>query len=351
MTTQEVILPEPTMQRNMAINNYNNQGYYYNYINNNSTPTMSSLCQPVSLDDVQVFLNNFYFRLINNEHKSPSQCLPVINNILSEMKNIVMFINEMDGVADHECEDLWWDNTHENDIYTNVDSDSDCSCQESFYKSTNSLSSSSSCDNSSFVSSDSNSSSSFTNLDVEMRILEDEIFIDSVLNLIDDVAPNNKFNKRRSMRKRAKKIRKLIHPLFRSMWSNSAAIMTPKTPSSRSSIPQSAPRYPVIDWSKVNERFLKNLPTPGSFPIQGCSNFGEVAKKDHSCGLAPHGYKRGYLTNLGVVAPQEDQLAHGYVSTKDGWVLHAQYPREDTQRQCRERTPFKKFKRRKKEPR
>ena len=95
--TKWVILPEPTMQEKMASNNYNHQGNnnYINYICNNSTSQMSS-SQPVSLSDVQLFLNKFYFRLINGEQNSPSQCLPVMNNILSEMRNIVTFINEME---------------------------------------------------------------------------------------------------------------------------------------------------------------------------------------------------------------------------------------------------------------
>ena len=101
------------MQEKMASNNYNHQGNnnYINYICNNSTSQMSS-SQPVSLSDVQLFLNKFYFRLINGEQNSPSQCLPVMNNILSEMRNIVTFINEME-VNVNQNEDLWWDENHQ----------------------------------------------------------------------------------------------------------------------------------------------------------------------------------------------------------------------------------------------
>ena len=79
--------------------------------------------QQVSLSDVQLFLNKFYFRLLNGEQISPSQSLPVMNNILSEMQNIVMFVSEMEM---NQNEDLWWDENHQYVIYD----DSDCSHQE-----------------------------------------------------------------------------------------------------------------------------------------------------------------------------------------------------------------------------
>ena len=293
------------------------------------------------MSDVQVFLNNYYFRLLNGEQKPSSQCLSVLNNILSEMRNIVVFINEMEDCSD---DDLWWDNTHQSllDVFEDVDndqSDSDCSYQKSCltsqdYSVTSSCSSFPSLD----ISSDSNSTTSLSNLDGEMRKLEDEIFIDSMLNFIDTVAPKSKFNKQKSKRRRMKKMKKLIHPHLRTMWSNSNAIVSQSPPTPVST---STPRYPIIDWSKVNEKFIKNIPRPQRFPLHGCLNIHDVENEDYSCGIAPHGYGIGYLTNLGIIAPLNDnQIVHGYMSTDAGWILHAQYPKEKKKtREKREKEP------------
>ena len=207
----------------MATNNYNQQGNenYINYSNNSTSQISSS--QSMSLSDIQLFLNKFYIRLINGEQNSPSLCLPVLNNILSEMRNIVMFIDEME-VNVNQFEDLWWDDNNQYVIYD----DSDCSHQESSHQEQNLThfpSSSSSHDDSSYFSSDSNFSQS--QLDEDIRVLEDEIFIDSMLNFIDIVAPKSRFNRRKSRRRKNKRTRKSIDPHLRSIWSNSAEVVAP----------------------------------------------------------------------------------------------------------------------------
>ena len=136
----------------------------------------------------------------------------------------------------------------------------------------------------------------------------------------------------------------MIHPHLRSMWSNSSLLLS----HSPCNTPVSVPRYPIVDWSKVNQRFLNNIPKTQAFPIQGCLNANEIEKKDNSYVLAPHGYRRGYMTNLGIIAPPENSLAHGYVSTTEGWILHAQYPKFK-ERKSREKDSTSRVKKRKKE--
>ena len=62
-----------------------------------------------------------------------------------------------------------------------------------------STSSSSYNDDSSNLSSDLDSNSTLTQLDVEIQTLEDEIFIDSLLNFMDVVATKSIFNKKKSV--------------------------------------------------------------------------------------------------------------------------------------------------------
>ena len=324
----------------MATNNYNNKGNNnYTYYNNNSTLQMSSQpSQPVSLSDVQLFLNKFYFRLINGEQISLSQSLPVMNNILSEMRNIVMFVSEVDV---DQKEDLWWDENHQYLVYD----DSECSSQESSHQDEHSIhfsSSSSSYDDSSFISSDSNSS--LSQLDEEIRVLEDEIFIDSMLNFIDVVAPKSIFNRRKSRRRKNKRTRKLIDPHLRNIWSNSAEVMAPVSSNSEASF-----KYPIIDFSKVNKRFVDNIPKPDLFPVLGCSKYPDV-KEDPAYihPSRPFGHEPGYMTDQGIIAVPDKLLVHGYVWKKEvGWMLHAQYPKEE--RRSREKGSISRRKKRKKE--
>jgi len=330
----------------MADNNYNNEGYnyinYYNFYNYQLKSKKSNPSQPVSisLSDVQAFLNNFYFRLLNGEHKSVSQVLPTMNSILSEMKNIVFFISEMEEVSQHE--ELWWDESHQYVVYE--DRDSDCSSdQESSYQGQNSnhsTSSSSYNDDSSNLSSDLDSNSTLTQLDVEIQTLEDEIFIDSLLNFMDVVAPKSIFNKKKSMRRKNKRTRKLITPHLRSMWTNSADIVDPVTSSSGTSL-----GLPVIDFSKVNKRFVENIPKPDLFPIHGCAQFPDQKKVNQ---YSPFGYESGYMTDHGIVALPNNLVVHGYVWSKEvGWILKAHFPKGE--RRFRDKFSTFRGKKRKKE--
>ena len=110
----------------------------------------------------------------------------------------------------------------------------------------------------------------------DIRELEDEILFESILQVIDIVAPNNIFNRGKSERRRRKKVRKrlkaAVSPHLFPMWQNADDLMLP-----RESVTKPVPKvevvspYPIIDMSKVNKRFLSNLPEPERFPVLGCS--------------------------------------------------------------------------------
>ena len=110
----------------------------------------------------------------------------------------------------------------------------------------------------------------------DIRELEDEILFESILQVINIVAPNNIFNRGKSERRRRKKVRKrlkaAVSPHLFPMWQNADDLMVP-----RESVTKPMPNvevespYPIIDMSKVNKRFLSNLPEPERFPVLGCS--------------------------------------------------------------------------------
>jgi len=97
---------------------------------------------------------------------------------------------------------------------------------------------------------------------------------------------------------------------------------------------------PSVNWSRLNKHFLKNLPTPQFFPIQGVAQdpaFYTSTAKDYTgktylvfadavqLGGAPFGQLRGLKTSHGIVTMPEVPV-HGYVwSDIDAeWVIAAQ---------------------------
>jgi len=96
---------------------------------------------------------------------------------------------------------------------------------------------------------------------------------------------------------------------------------------------------PSVNWSRLNKNFLKNLPTPHFFPIQGVSqdpSFYTSTAKDYTgktqlkfadaveLGGAPFGELRGVRTSHGIVCMPEGPV-HGYVwsETDADWVIAA----------------------------
>jgi len=313
---------------------------------------MSNRSQQVSLSDVSQFLSNFSVELSNGDCiEAPSQILPAINCILSEIQSIVMHVCKTDVIQQQQLqqqqqqqhqlqeEDFWWDSSIEYVEYSDVS----CDDQSLRYEDSVSVCGSNSFDahscssmESSGISSDSNTIPTFIDSDAEMRLLEDEIFIDTILDLCDTIAPNSVFSGKRSRRRRQRRSRRKIHHELRSIWSNSAGILFP---TERAIV---KPRYPSIDWSKVNKKFVDNVPRPTLQPVHGCSQVPDVEKNpDYFTCKFPYGFKSGYKTNMGVIAAPDHLVVHGYIWTyPDGWLLHAEYPQEKPERGGRGRTPF-----------
>ena len=94
-----------------------------------------------------------------------------------------------------------------------------------------------------------------------------------------------------------------------------------------------------IDLTKVNKFFMRNIPNPESFPIQGCSQDPafydrEGARRDRDGFYVtsspnhykdyprPHGSLFGYKTDMGIV-PVPEEAVNGYVWQNNDWILHA----------------------------
>ena len=228
--------------------------------------------------------------------------------------------------------------------------------------STSSTSLSMSSEESSTISSDSNT---FSNLAQywreEMKSPEDE-FINSMSDAIDLAAPRAKYDPTKAKRRRRRKLTKSVHPELRVLWQNVAKIVSPPTaPALSSSSPEVS--Y-TVDWSKVNTRFLTNLPKPQMYRVLGVSNdpdFYDERKKDckddstrqqrvcNHYGRAVHGEELGYMTDHGVI-PVHNEVIHGYVfcPRRRDWVLHAEQRTPSTAKKKQETSSLKKKPRRKK---
>jgi len=96
---------------------------------------------------------------------------------------------------------------------------------------------------------------------------------------------------------------------------------------------------PSVNWSRLNKNFLKNLPTPHFFAIQGVSqdpSFYTSTAKDYTGKTrlkfadavelegAPFGELRGMRTSHGIICMPEGPV-HGYVwsETDTDWVIAA----------------------------
>ena len=208
----------------------------------------------------------------------------------------------------------------------------------------------------------------------DFRELEDEIFFESILQVINIVAPDNIFNRGKSERRRGKKVLKrlkaTIAPHLFPMWQNADDLMVP-----RESVTKPMPNvevaspYPIIDMSKVNKRFLSNLPEPERFPVLGCSpdpKFYEPRYEvQYDAQLPPRQLKSMYeekypfgcgfgFDNLGIIGSSSlEGAVHGYIWTGYRWVLHAQRPqdREKVKQKVGGDYNFKKKFKRKKESR
>ena len=244
---------------------------------------------------------------------SPDEFLPIISELLQKMQNVVSCVQQVpdDTIQSNDETELWWDSSPEFVAYSDADE----------YSNTVSTIDFSSDSGSSISSSSSNQA----------------IFIDHVLTFMSKVAPDNVFSRRKSKRKKARKMRRLLHPELFSIWYYSGQIVAPSDVSKKPDLSS----YPEVDWTKVNKRFLTNVPSPVQYPVHGCSeddrfyetnyvksdygymtNKGSAFTKD-----APFGSLPGYRTIFGVVNVPTSQVFHGYSWLEnEGWVLHATMP-------------------------
>ena len=222
----------------------------------------------------------------------------------------------------------------------------------------------------------------YSDTEQDIRELEDEIFIETVLQVLDLVAPNNVFNRGKSERRKKKKVKKrlkaAVSPHLFPMWQNADDLMFPEEMVAKPfvnvvEVAEVVSPYPIIDFSKVNKRALSNLPEPERFPVLGCSpdpKFyeGEYVKPYSGLGSSlaplvlkskhdekfPFGCELGFETNLGIVGYYSREGAiHGYIWNGYRWILEAKRPqdRKKVDNKGEGDSNFKKKPKRKKESR
>ena len=133
-------------------------------------------------------------------------------------------------------------------------------------------------------------------------------------------------------------MKKAVHSELFQIWKNVSEIVQPPV------ITNSAynnPLLPTVDWSKVNRRFLNNIPIPVSLPKYGCSpeadDYEDKFERSDYGGMRnvvskftrefPFGSELGFLMDAGPVNVP-DEVFHGYkFQPGQGWLLHATFLR------------------------
>ena len=190
------------------------------------------------------------------------------------------------------------------------------------------------------------SSASFPESQEPKLAMNCDPFIVKMTSFIKTSSPGHVFDVKKSKKRKAKKAAKMVHPVLLSLWNNVGDLFTPKV-----HVPKnSASNVPVVDWHKVNSRFIANVPAPSPQPLYGCSEDPEFY--EHKTGrrcqpsgavtweiqwskfktsTTPFGTKPGFLTDAGVITPDSNhQLVHGYIWSPScqQYILHASFPGE-----------------------
>ena len=174
-------------------------------------------------------------------------------------------------------------------------------------------------------------------------------FISSLLTFVSRIAPGDVFSATKSVRRKKKRMMKSVHPVLRCLFKHSLDLFTPAP----GPVLNQRPPVPVVDWTRVNERSLGNLPKPQMFPKLGCSDDPNIyADRIHDHGAHgrintgtihakepyPFGVDYGFMTDLGVISVNkgdhmEDPYQHviqGHVWSRElhRWVIHAKYVKD-----------------------
>ena len=168
-------------------------------------------------------------------------------------------------------------------------------------------------------------------------------FIDKIISVVRRIAPDLRYSQAKSdarrkklMRKARRKVTRSVHPDLRCLWRHADDLGGPAV-----APVQHASPYPRVDWTRVNQRNLANLPKPQRFPLHGCEpdpNFYEKKNVDMGGGIKihrsdyegfmphPYGSLPGFRTQAGIIAPfSHGEVVSGYTWSPDdeAWVLHA----------------------------
>ena len=188
------------------------------------------------------------------------------------------------------------------------------------------------------------------------REVEEEDMTTKLIQFISIAAPNAVFSVAKSRRRRRKKILKFVHKELKTLFLNSLDIFVPSKPGP---VPNQRPPVPVVDWSKVNNRSLGNLPTPQMFPKHGCSDDPNVyAPRSDNRGAHgiiqlktlhekpfPFGGEFGLMTDLGIISTNKgdqmddpyNHIINGYVWSREllCWVIHARFAKDSSNNNTR----------------
>ena len=156
----------------------------------------------------------------------------------------------------------------------------------------------------------------------------------------------------------ARRVANIIPEELRSMWESAESLWAEAEEVKVTTVPDP---YPTLDWSKVNKRFISNIPSPTRIPKHGCSldpqfyqftsrfvvGTADNIKPKFVTETYPFGSEYGYRTDAGVISVS-NTVHHGYVWNEDCWTLHAQLPKDQGKDPKENKFEFQKKPKRKK---
>ena len=301
---------------------------------------LSSVSQSISEAEMKMFCLS---------EQSKSKFLPAISRILSQLQCLVSN-NFLKMEVDVSSQSLSWDSDHDYPEYceetTSISGDEERDVMSSTPDEERNV----------MKSIRKDEEDKFT---ASIKKAEDDKFITSMIMFIRTSSPNLVFSRSKSNKRRKRRLKKIVHSELLDVWSNFSEFVSPP----KMSTPASSCSYPTVDWTKVNKRFLSNIPVPSLQPLHGCSpdpifyedrfersdygyhrNMGSQFSNPN-----PFGAALGYLTDAGAIGVP-DCVYHGHVydATNQGWILHACYPenQEKVPKRKRDRMNMKKRKQR-----